>query len=588
MGARRWRDRTEDLASGPVLEVQDLQVSYRSRGRTLKAVQGVSLMVRPGQTVAVVGESGSGKSTVAHAIMGLLPATGRVDGGRLLLQGRDITDLGGRGRRSIRGREIGLIPQDPMVALDPVQRVGRQVAEVLKIHGLARSRLADVKAIDLLARAGIVDPLARARAYPHELSGGMRQRVLIAIALAADPGVLIADEPTSALDVTVQRRILDHLEELRRESGLGMLFITHDLGVAADRAQYVVVMSRGKVVEQGPADEVLYSPQHPYTQQLLAAAPSLSAVLPIRPRLESRDPMEQVPIPPVLVATGLTKDFAVRGQGAKRTILRAVDTVTLTVQPGETVGLVGESGSGKSTLARLILRLEQPTSGTISLLGQDITHVRGDALRAVRRQMQLVYQNPYSSLNPKFTIAEAVEEPLRSFRTGDRAARLRRVETLIEQVALPRSVLRRRPSELSGGQRQRVAIARALALEPALLVCDEPVSALDVSVQSQILTLLSDLQAELKISYLFISHDLAIVREISDYVIVMQKGQLVERASAEEIFGRPSHPYTKELLAAIPGFDRISTPWASENAAVPSGPTDRSTLERDVPLKVTD
>jgi peptide/nickel transport system ATP-binding protein len=525
----------------PLLQVQDLRVSYGTRAGVVPAVRGVSLSVAPGEVVAVVGESGSGKSTLAHAVAGLLPGTGRIDGGRITLAEQELTDLSERAWRTVRGRRIGLVPQDPGVALNPVQRVGTQVAEVLRVHGLADRRSAPAAAVELLAEAGLPDAAARSRQYPHELSGGMRQRVLIAIAIAARPQLLVADEPTSALDVTVQRRILDRLEELVRASGTAVLLITHDLGVAADRADRIVVMHGGQVVEEGPVREVLAAPREPYTRRLLESAPGLTV---------SERPTRRVETPdsPLVEVRDLVKEFPL-GRGR----VRAVDAVSFTIARGETLALVGESGSGKSTTARLVLRLADPTSGTVAFDGTDITRVRGRAWRELRRRAQLVYQNPYASLDPRFSIAEVIAEPLRAFRVGDARSRRARAAELLDRVALPASVLDRRPVELSGGQRQRVAIARALALSPDLVVCDEPVSALDVSVQAQVLDLLAQLQAEEGLAYLFISHDLAVVRRIAHRVGVLQDGKLLELAPTEQLFTAPRHDYTRELLAAIAG-----------------------------------
>ncbi len=563
-----------------LLEITDLAVSYRSQHGDIDAVRGVSLTVRAGETVAVVGESGSGKSTLAHAIVGLLAPSARVTAGRVELGGRNLLTTSRRELRATRGRQIGLVPQDPTVSLNPVKRVGEQVAEVLRIHGLADRRTAHLEAVEALRRAGLPDPELRARQYPHELSGGMRQRVLIAIAIVASPQLIIADEPTSALDVTVQRQILDHLERLTAAAGTGVLLITHDLGVAADRAQRIVVMSQGRVVEEGTPDDVLGRPSHPYTRALIAAAPSLntdrvlvrerragagpSALgsdalesvargLPgdpfARPAEPRRDAERSMPNrPDVLAVEHLVKDFRL-SRGAGGGTLRAVDDVGFRLARGRTLALVGESGSGKSTT----LRLAEPTSGRIILDGVDVTATRGAALRALRRRVQIVYQNPYASLNPRLSVEELVTDPLRAFALGTPAQRRARAAALLDVVALPAAVLRRRSAELSGGQRQRVAIARALALNPELLVLDEPVSALDVSVQAQILDLLMTLQAELGLGYLFISHDLAVVRQIAHDVAVMQRGRIVERGEVEAVFASPQDPYTAELLAAIPG-----------------------------------
>ncbi|ALG11543.1 ABC transporter ATP-binding protein [Kibdelosporangium phytohabitans] len=516
-----------------ILEINGLSVSYRD----VLAVDHVDLTVRPGETVALVGESGSGKSTTAHAVIGLLPRGGRIDGGEILFEGRDLTTVGERRLRAVRGRGIGLIPQDPSVSLNPVRRVGDQVAEVLRIHGTADRQGARLRAIDLLEAAGLPDPATRAKQYPHELSGGMRQRVLIAIALAGEPRLIIADEPTSALDVTVQKQILDHIGELVAASGTAMLLITHDLGVAADRAGRIAVMRHGQVVETGSTGQVLEAPSHAYTRALTAAAPSLSSS-PLRAPVTGT--------PPLVSVEHLVKEFPLPG----RQVVRAVDDVSLTVNQGETFALVGESGSGKSTTARLVLRLAEPTSGRITFDREDITELSGNALRTLRQRMQLIYQNPYASLDPRFTVQRIIDEPLRAFGIGDRA---RRVAELAGQVALPSALLKRKPAELSGGQRQRVAIARALALSPSLLVCDEPVSALDVSVRDQILRLLVDLQQRHGLSYLFITHDLAVVRQIADRVGVMHAGRIVESGPVRDVLTTPRHEYTQGLLDAIPG-----------------------------------
>ncbi len=532
-----------------LLEIRSLAVSYRSRTGPVAAVSGVDLAVAPGEVLALVGESGSGKTSTAHAVIGLLAAGGRVERGSITLAGQELTRLSEREWRGVRGARIGLVPQDPTVSLNPVMRIGDQVAEVLRLHGTAGRRRAALDAVDLLEQAGLPDPATRVRQYPHELSGGMRQRVLIAIALAGRPQLLIADEPTSALDVTVQRHILDHLGQLTRDLGTAMLLVTHDLGVAADRADRIAVMSGGRIVETGPVRTVLDAPTAPYTRRLLAAAPSLAvAERPDRPRPASTDRPA-----PLVEVDGLVKDFPLpRVPGAARTT-RAVDQVSFTINRGETLALVGESGSGKTTTARLVLRLTPATAGRIVFAGTEMTTARGRDLRMLRRRAQLIYQNPYASLDPRFAIGEIITEPLRSFGIGNRDSRLARARDLLDRVALPATILDRRPAELSGGQRQRVAVARALALSPDLVVCDEPVSALDVSVQSQVLDLLAEVQAATGVAYLFISHDLAVVRQIADRVAVMRYGRIVETGPTAELFGNPGHAYTRELLAAIPG-----------------------------------
>jgi len=553
------------VPEAPVLEISGLEVVYRTAdGGARPAVRGVDLRVGAGEVVALVGESGSGKSTTAHAALHLLPPGGEVTGGRLRLDGRDLSDLTAKEWREVRGRHVGLVPQDPTVSLNPVVRVGDQVAEVLVIHGLARRADARVRAVELLRQAGVDDPAARARQYPHQLSGGLRQRVLIAIAIAAGPRLIVADEPTSALDVTVQRRILDHLDSLVRETGTAVLLITHDLGVAADRADRVVVLQDGVVVEEGPAARLLADPQHPYTRELIGAALSLASsrlVVGGEPRPGGDAGPVAGPVPaqspapdatPVLALDAVRKEFALP-RGAERRTLVAVDDVSLAVGRGRTYALVGESGSGKTTTARLALRLERPSAGRVVFRGQDVTDVRGGALRSLRRGFQVVYQSPYASLDPRFTVEQIVTEPLRAYGVGDRAERADRARALIDDVALPPDALRRGPRELSGGQRQRIAIARALALQPDLVVLDEPVSALDVSVQAQILELLVRLQHEHGLTYLFISHDLAVVRQVADQVGVMSRGRLVEQGAADQILLDPQEDYTRELVAAIPG-----------------------------------
>jgi peptide/nickel transport system ATP-binding protein len=533
----------------PLLSVEGLEVTF---GDHTPAVGGVYLSVMRGQTVAVVGESGSGKSTTAAAILGLLPPGGRITAGRVTFDGRDIASADRKADRrllrSIRGRGIGYVPQDPMTNLNPVWKVGFQIREALRAN--TDGRQAHRRAVELLAQAGMPDPAKQAEKYPHQLSGGMCQRALIAIGLAGHPQLLIADEPTSALDVTVQRQVLDHLQRLTDELGTALLLITHDLALAAERAERVVVVHRGVVVESGAAQSILRDPQHEYTRRLVAAAPSLTvrSSAPARPPAATR-------ADDILVASELTKVYR-ESHGApwRRTQFCAVDAVSFRLRRASTVAIVGESGSGKSTVARMALGLLQPTSGAVIFDGTQISDTLDrDAMMAFRRRVQPVFQNPYSSLDPMYSVFRAIEEPLRIHRVGDRRQREKTVRELVDQVALPSSVLARLPRELSGGQRQRVAIARALALRPDVLVCDEAVSALDVLVQAQILDLLATLQAELGLAYLFISHDLAVIRQIADDVLVMRAGRIVEQAATEELFTRPGHEYTRQLLEAIPG-----------------------------------
>ncbi|WP_219413025.1 dipeptide ABC transporter ATP-binding protein [Pseudonocardia nigra] len=539
----------------PLLRIRDLEVSYADHAVLRPVVHGIDLTVGRGQRVAIVGESGSGKSTSAAAAIGLLPGTGRVTGGTIEFDGEDVTTAitagDERRLRRLRGRQIGLVPQDPMSNLNPVARVGRQIAETLVTHRLARGQAAKRRAVELMTEAGIPDAERRARQYPHEFSGGMRQRVLIAIALACEPQLLIADEPTSALDVTVQRQILDHLERLMAARGTSMLLITHDLGLAADRTDEVVVMCQGRVVETGPAAQILRDPQHEYTQRLVAAAPSVAGS---RSRVVVPAVTEESPVP-ALEVTDLVKEYKVRGQ---REPLRAVDGVSFAVPQGTTTAIVGESGSGKTTTARLVLGLERPTAGHIRIADQTLDGADRTRRRAIRRQMQPVFQDPYGSLDPVLPVERLIDEPLRVFGIGDPGSRRRRVAELLDHVALPRGAAQRHPVELSGGQRQRVAIARALALAPKLVICDEAVSALDVLVQDQILELLTQLQRDLGLSYLFITHDLAVVRLIAHDVVVMRRGQVVEHGSTAEIFDRPQAEYTRTLLDAIPGAGAVA------------------------------
>ena len=547
----------ENQTSGaPLLSVQGLAVDFATMDGVVHAVEGVDLDINAGETVAIVGESGSGKSTTAMAIIGLLAGGGRIASGSIRLDGREITRASEHELRAIRGRDIGLVPQDPMSNLNPVAKIGTQVAETLLAHGLATRQNVHEKVVQALTAAGLPDPERRAKQYPHEFSGGMRQRALIAIGLACNPRLLIADEPTSALDVTVQQTILDQIGVMTRELGTAVLLITHDLGLAAERAERVIVMHRGKVVEQGSARQILDAPQHPYTQSLVKAAPSVAAAR-LRPeafhvdeRATESEPEAVVPTDNIVEIENLTKVYPVRGRGED---FVAVKDVSLAIPRGETVAIVGESGSGKTTTARMLLKVVEPTSGLIRFEGKDISSLSKAETRDFRQRVQPIFQDPYSSLNPMFTIERLISEPLDFYRRGSGAARRARVRQLLDDVALPQSMLRRYPSELSGGQRQRVAIARALALSPDLIVCDEPVSALDVLVQDQILKLLGELQREYGLSYLFISHDLAVVRLISDYVCVMKDGALVEAASSEEIFTNARDPYTRRLLASIPG-----------------------------------
>ncbi|MFE7746399.1 dipeptide ABC transporter ATP-binding protein [Nocardia sp. NPDC057455] len=554
----------------PLLEITDLNVCFTVDSKPVPAVRDVSLSVYPGQTVAIVGESGSGKSTTAHAIIDLLPGTGRITSGSIGFDGTDLTAASKREIVAVRGSGIGLVPQDPMSNLNPVWKVGFQIRETLEANGVAKGKAAAKRAVELLEEAGMPDAERRVNQYPHEFSGGMRQRALIAIGLSCRPKLLIADEPTSALDVTVQRQILDHLDRLTAELGTAVLLITHDLGLAAERAEHLVVMYRGRVVESGPALRILRDPQHLYTKRLVGSAPSLAAQRrsAVRRRAEVREQAEQVAaadteptvVPDaVLVAEHLTKTFRIRERAPwKSTEFVAVDDVSFRLRRGSTTAIVGESGSGKTTVAHMVLGLLAPTSGTVTFDGKDVTTLDRKGAFAFRRRVQPIFQDPYGSLDPMYTIYRTIEEPLRTHRIGTPQQREATVRELLDKVALPAGVLRRYPNELSGGQRQRVAVARALALRPEVVVCDEAVSALDVLVQAQILRLLNELQAELGLAYLFITHDLAVVRQIADDVLVMQRGKVVEAATTDEVFDHPRQEYTRKLLDAIPGRDLLA------------------------------
>jgi len=544
----------------PLLELKDLKISFTSSTGVVDAVRGVNLTIYPGQSVAIVGESGSGKSTTAMAVIGLLPGTGKVTGGTILFNGKDITGLSDKEMQHYRGSDIGLVPQDPMSNLNPVWSIGTQVKESLRANNVVEGSEANKRVVELLQEAGLDDAERRAKQYPHEFSGGMRQRALIGIGLAARPKLLIADEPTSALDVTVQRRILDHLEGLTHELGTAVLFITHDLGLAAERASHLVVMHRGRVVESGPSLDILRDPQHPYTQRLVKAAPSLASA-----RIQSAQEhgiessellagKAEASDEEVIRVENLTKEFDIRGEkGAKKKLL-AVDDVSFSLRKGTTLALVGESGSGKSTVANMVLNLLDPTSGKVFYKGTDLSTLGSSELFEMRRKLQVVFQNPYGSLDPMYSIYRCIEEPLVVHKTGNRKEREARVAELLDMVAMPRSTMRRYPNELSGGQRQRIAVARALALNPEVIVLDEAVSALDVLVQNQILQLLAGLQEELYLSYLFITHDLAVVRQTADDVAVMRQGKLVESGTVDEIFANPTESYTRDLIDSVPGL----------------------------------
>jgi len=522
--------------SSPLVRIRQFRVDYP--GSQQPAVQALDLEIGAGEIVCLVGESGSGKSTTAAALAGLLPATARQNG-QLWLQGQALDTFNERDWQTRRGRLVGFVPQDPGTSLDPVKTIGAQVIEAMTVHGVAHSE-AHAKALVLLQQVGLKAPEQLLRCYPHQLSGGMCQRVLIAIALANDPPLLIADEPTSALDVSVQRQILDRLQHLVRARGSSLLLITHDLAVALDRADRILVMRHGQLLESGTPEHLWHTPSHPYTRQLLNASPLA--------RLQQRRtrPADH-PAAPLLQVTGLQRRFNRQGPAA-------VADVSFSLPRGSTTSLVGESGSGKSTTARIILALEQADAGSVLFDGEQVLGAGRKQLQAYRRRVQLVYQNPWAALDPRHNLLDIISEPLRAFAIGNRRDDRQRVVELLERVGLPADLLQRRPGQLSGGQRQRVAIARALAAEPELLVLDEPLSALDAPVQAQVLELLQTLQRDLGLTYLFVSHDLATVRGISDQVLVMSQGRLVDQGPTEQVFEQPASEYTRRLLADMPGW----------------------------------
>ncbi|WP_329161003.1 ABC transporter ATP-binding protein [Streptomyces sp. NBC_01717] len=545
-----------------LVEVSDLTISFDGADG-VRAVDGLSFTLEEGAALGVVGESGSGKSASAYALLGLHRGTGATVGGSIRVAGVDVQAADDAELRALRGAKAAMVFQDPLSSLDPYYAVGDQIAEVYRVHTRASGRAARARAVDVLDRVGIPDAVRRSRSRPHEFSGGMRQRALIAMALACEPQLLIADEPTTALDVTVQAQILDLLHTLRRETGMGLLLVTHDVGVAAESVDEVLVMQSGREVERGPVAEVLGAPRQPYTRELLAAVPRVDAKRPEPvpvpaarvadgggPGLDAAVPRVAQAGEPLLEAIDLRREF---GRGGSR--ITAVDGVSLTVHPGETLGIVGESGSGKTTLGRMLVRLLDPTAGRLQYRGTDIGSLSDKALRPYRRELQMVFQDPVASLNPRRSIGESVADPLRAAGALDDTRIRARVQELLERVGLDPDRYDRYPHEFSGGQRQRVGIARALAADPKLIVCDEPVSALDVTTQAQVTALLAELQRELGIGLVFIAHDLAVVRQVSDRVAVMRQGRIVEQGSVDEVYGAPQDPYTKQLLAAVPALD---------------------------------
>jgi peptide/nickel transport system ATP-binding protein len=610
--------RSPSPADQPVLEIRDLRTEFRLRRRSVTAVDGVSLTVQRGECVGIVGESGCGKSTTGLSVMRLLPATGHISGGSIVLNGRDLVPLAEREMQDVRGSEVAMIYQDPMTALNPTMPVGKQISEAVRLHSEATSTQARTRALEVLGLVGMPKPAERVDDYPHQLSGGLRQRVIIAMALASDPQLLIADEPTTALDVTIQAQILDLLDDLRQQLRMSVILITHDMGVIAGRADRVLVMYAGKVAETAGTDALFARTRHPYTEALLQSIPRLDhdpakrlpsvsgmppdlAHLPpgcrfaprcrnaqadclsVEPELSgpaehqvacyhpveagsaldadrsaadhAEDPTDRneatVVAASVLLETSeLVKEFSLHGPGSRT--VKAVSGITLTLQRGRTLGLVGESGCGKTTLGRVIAGLQKPTSGTINFNGQDVTDLGGNKLRLLRRERQLMFQDPYSSLDPRMHIAALLAEPLVIQGIGSKSERTDRVHQMLGEVGLADAVADMYPHELSGGQRQRVGLARALILNPRLIVADEPVSALDVSVQAQVLNLMRSLQERHELSYVVISHDLSVIRYLANEIAVMYLGKVVEVAPARALFEQTVHPYSRGLIDAIP------------------------------------
>ena len=626
----------------PLLTVKNLTTAFDTDDGLLTAVDGVSFSIDAGQTVGLVGESGCGKSVTAFSINRLLPQpSGRILSGSILFDGQELTTVPDETLRSIRGRDIGMIFQEPMAALNPVHRIGRQLSEVFLLHTACSKKSAWEQSISLLRKVGIPGPEERAMSYPHQLSGGMKQRVVIAMAIALKPKLIIADEPTTALDVTVQAQILALLKELQKEMGMGLLLITHDLGVIAETCDDVVVMYAGRIVEQAPVRGLFTHPRHAYTRGLLASIPRLSTprrsplrtipgtvpplqlmpkgcrfclrngspadsptlttrpdfieaapghfieacprcTAPVAPAFSMTAPaaasmpsVAQVQTRPLLEVHNLRVHFPVKSGVFQRTTasVKAVDDVSLTLQPGETLGLIGESGCGKTTLGKAIVRLHQPTGGHLFFEGQDLTHSTARTLKPHRRNLQMIFQDPAESLNSRHTVGTILEEAFIIHKIGTPAERRSRVAELLEKVGLPAGAVNKFPFEFSGGQRQRIGIARAIALNPKLIVCDEPVSALDVSVQSQVINLLLDLQQELGLGYIFIAHNLAVVKHISDRIAIMYLGRIMETGPSEEVYRNPHHAYTKALIAAIPEGDFTRT-------------TPRPLLSGDIPSPV--
>lgn len=564
------------MTNTPLLSVRNLVVDFQTGEGITRAVNNVSFDIPAGKTIGIVGESGSGKSVTSLAVMGLLQKPAAIiPQGEILFNGQDLLKFNDSQMRDIRGNQISMIFQEPMTSLNPVFKVGDQIAETIRIHKKISNKEAWDRAVDLMNQVGIPNPAASAHKYPHEMSGGQKQRVMIAMAIACEPKLLIADEPTTALDVTIQKQVLDLLFGLQQKYHMSMLFITHDLGVIGDIADDVVVMYRSNVVEKNNAKEIFYTAKHPYTKGLLACRPKLGAnprrlltvsdfmdeagvekhVSPERVVVFDKESEKEQSSDILLEVKNLVTQFPIKGGFFGRTVdhFKAVNDVSFTLKKGKTLGLVGESGCGKTTLGRSILRLVEPSSGSIIYGGKDITHVYAEELRLLRRKMQIIFQDPYSSLNPRMTISEILTEPLNIHKVGNsKQERLDMAKQLFEKVGLKVNQLNRYPHEFSGGQRQRICIARALMLRPEFVICDESVSALDVSIQAQVLNLLLDLQQEFGLTYIFISHDLSVVNFIADEVGVMNGGKIIEMDKANNIYKNPKEAYTRALLSAIP------------------------------------
>ena len=563
-----------------LLEINGLEIEFPTRHGVVKAVKGVNMTLAPGEVLGVVGESGAGKSTIGNAIIDLLQPPGRISGGEISFHGRDLRKLDSEQMRKVRGREIGMIFQDPQTSLNPLLTIGAQLVESIRNARALRQPEAEAEAVALMESVGITEAAARMNAYPHEFSGGMRQRIVIALALSGEPDLIIADEPTTALDVSIQKQILDLIKSLCRDRDLGVILITHDIGVIAEVADRVAVMYRGEVVETGTTAQVIGAPVHEYTKSLIAAVPRADKKL---DRFTSVDYIEggaqatrKIDVqshwlgaalagPPetaAIDADNLLLSFVLEKAFLKknRRFLTAVNDVSISIAPGETFGLVGESGSGKSTVARIIAGLHLQDAGRVSILGQEVTGKRKDPAQiAADQKLQMIFQDPYSSLNSRMRVLDIVAEPIRFYNlTGSEAETRQIVEDLLDHVGLGGAAALRYPHEFSGGQRQRISIARALAARPRILICDEPTSALDVSIQAQILNLLKDLQEELNLTMLFISHDLPVIRQMCDRVAVMRHGTLVEVAETEALFANPQHPYSRELIDLMPRMDMLA------------------------------